>query len=205
MARKQTDARRWDALRRRSETAARAYERRASQVWNDDAYRDPEARAYAYLQYASEIRNRAAATRVGRSPSSIDLMAARHNAEELERMVGRVGSGRSTAAQREDLFFREQIRAERRGELSGLFGGDFEAAQAEGIFYAATQDIWSGRYADRDAAIMEAIGVDTLEEAYTVVLRQNEEALRAALTGGNIAGSTRPGSDVWMMYIRYVS
>lgn len=203
MARRQSDARRWDALRRRSETAARAYERRAAQVWNDDSYRDPEARAYAYLQYASEIRNRAAATRVGRSPSSIDLMAARHNAEELERMVG--GSGRSTAAQREDRFFKEQVRSERRGELSGLFGGDFEAAQAEGIFYAATQDIWSGRYADRDEAIKEALGVDTLEEAYNVVLRQNEEALRAALAGGNIAGSTRPGSDVWMMYIRYVS
>ena len=188
------------ARRRRGETSARWHERQARAAWADD----DEFRAYAHLEQADSIRTLASQTKLGRNPSTADKSNAKAAAQELDRLVGRGTGRRMTNAEREDRFFRESLRQERLGGDSWLFRGNAEATSAEAIFYAATQDLWAGRYADRDEAIKEGLGVETLEEAYAMVLAKNQEAMEAAAAGGDIAGGTRPGSDIWIMYVRFV-
>lgn len=197
-----TTAQRYRSLRGRGETWARAYDRAAARAWQDDTLVDPERRAWAYHEAAADIRRYTSQLKI-RGASQADRLAASHAADRLEEIMGT--GGRSTQTERENRWFREQLRQERRGDDSALFGGSASATAAEGVFYKATEGLWRGRYADRDEAIMEALGVDTLEEAYGIVLGQNQEALEVAAAGGDIAGGTRPGSDIWAMYVRYVT
>ena len=57
-----------------------------------------------------------------------------------------------------------------------------EGKNQEKIFYARTQKLWEGLpNAARNEAIMEALGVDSIEEAYRIVLNDVERELGANL------------------------
>lgn len=58
------------------------------------------------------------------------------------------------------------------------------------IFYRATQDIWQGKTGDRNALIIEKLGVKNLEEAYKTVLKDQTEAVKAAKGGAKANGWT---------------
>ena len=98
----------------------------------------------------------------------------------LDAVTAPTSAGRSEAQERRDRLFRSQVRMEERGEESALFGGSVRSEHRERVFYMATQSIWAGEAPqDRDAAIMAALGADSLEEAHDMVLAENADALAA--------------------------
>lgn len=70
---------------------------------------------------------------------------------------------------------------------SGLF-----TRENSKIFYRATQDIWRGAPSktDRNALIIEKLGAKNLEEAYTMVLKDQADAVKAAKGGAKANGWT---------------
>lgn len=58
------------------------------------------------------------------------------------------------------------------------------------IFYRATQDIWQGKTADKNALIIEKLGAKNLEEAYKMVLKDQADAVKAAKGGAKTNGWT---------------
>ena len=91
--------------------------------------------------------------------------------------------GTETAAQRQNVIFERQINLAT-AEMPSTIAKDVQASKAAvKIFYKATQDIWSGLPSEeRNKAIMAALGVSTLREAFMVVMRDNAQAFRAALS-----------------------
>lgn len=91
--------------------------------------------------------------------------------------------GTKTTAQRQNVIFERQINLAS-AEMPSTIAKTPEAAKAAvKIFYKATQPIWSGMpIEERNRAIMAHYGVDTLQEAFTAVLRENAPAFRSALS-----------------------
>lgn len=146
------------------------------------------------LTQRSYVRGRDKAARAG-VPRALD---------ELERHLGapqRGGTRAQAQEQRRERAFASAIARVRHGETSSYFSDEENAAPLESIFYAATQDYWQGGpAADRDKLIMEGLGVDTLEEAYEIVLAKNARAVEAASDGGVVDGK----SYMYIAYIVYV-
>ena len=65
-----------------------------------------------------------------------------------------------------------------RGQPSTL--GDYGRAKVK-IFYRATQRYWEGKGPNRNENILKALNVKTLDEAMSIVLAGNSEALQAAM------------------------
>lgn len=111
----------------------------------------------------------------GRKPVA-DFEKAKQAASNLDIQTKR--DNRSAASRRNEIFKRE-IRLASTGDASTALG-KFGKANVK-IFYAATQSIWEGiPYNKRDNAIMNALDVDSLREAYRMVLSGNVSAVREA-------------------------
>lgn len=103
-------------------------------------------------------------------------LEAREASNALESFLARAGGQQAKA--RRDRIYRQQIRTEEAGGDSALFGGAAKKYHLERIFYISTQQIWADKPNEkRDKAIMDALGVSSLEEAYDLVILQNADAL----------------------------
>lgn len=111
--------------------------------------------------------------------SEYNALEAREASNALESFLGRKGErGRKQQQARRDRIYRQQIRTEEAGGESALFGGAGKRYHLERIFYISTQQIWADKpNEERDKAIMDALGVSSLEEAYDLVILQNADAL----------------------------
>lgn len=100
------------------------------------------------------------------------------SAGRLEALIPERYGGRSRQ-DRENRMFRAQVRHEEEfGLPTSTYGGEAGEAHYERIFYMSTESIWSGKEPqERDQAIMDALGVDSLEEAYKLVIDANKDAV----------------------------
>lgn len=79
---------------------------------------------------------------------------------------------------------KEKINLASKGTVeSGLF-----TRENSKIFYRATQDIWHGKIGDKNALIIEKLGVRNLEDAYEKVLSEQVDAVEAARGGAKASG-----------------
>lgn len=90
-------------------------------------------------------------------------------------------SDEMTRFRRNEIFQQKLNAASRNAEEIGIIS-DISKSEAK-IFYAATMDAWQGKSAKyRNQYIMEYLGVQSLEEAFDIVMSSKEaqEALRRA-------------------------
>lgn len=101
---------------------------------------------------------------------------AKSASERLDRMTSAPRKVK-TPRERSDMLFQRQVNLARIGAPS-LFGEHGKAAVS--VFYASTRQIWRGRdHKDRNKLIMEALGVDNLQDAFDKVLIKNMRAVNA--------------------------
>lgn len=99
------------------------------------------------------------------------VQGARKKLDRMTRTPRKVKSSK----ERSDVLFQRQVNLARIGAPS-LFGEHGEAAVS--VFYASTRQIWRGRdFKDRNKLIMEALGVDNLQDAFDKVLIKNMRAV----------------------------
>lgn len=99
---------------------------------------------------------------------------AKSASERLDRMTSAPRKVKSSR-ERSDMLFQRQVNLARIGAPS-LFGEHGKAAVS--VFYASTRQIWRGRdHKDRNKLIMEALGVDNLQDAFDKVLIKNMRAV----------------------------
>lgn len=85
------------------------------------------------------------------------------------------------AQARRNSIFLQQLKIERAGDTSAMFGGEVRDSKLEQIFWASTQDLWIGvDPGKRWEAVMKAMGTDSAEEAFRRVIDANPEAIKAA-------------------------
>lgn len=72
----------------------------------------------------------------------------------------------------------------------GVAESDLFTRENSKIFYRATQDIWQGKSGNRNALIIEKLGVKNLEDAYKKVISEQVEAVKAAKGGAKANGWT---------------
>lgn len=89
-----------------------------------------------------------------------------------------IAQGSKGNAQRANLVMQQQMSLAQRGQPSTL--GDYGRAKVK-IFYRATQRYWEGKGPNRNENILKALNVKTLDEAMSIVLAGNSEALQAAM------------------------
>lgn len=147
--------------------------------------------------------------------------SAENAASKLDKMTAAPRAA-STAVDRSNLMFKRQLNLARIGAPSVL---GKHGEQAATIFYAATKKIWRGKDpAKRNELIMKAMGAETIEEAYKLVLSKNVDAFRALVSyaGGDtsyVAGYTTEneefyseldvdqellGSPVWASFLSFI-
>lgn len=168
--------------------------------------RDPKKRAASREMDRIRKQTRRAIERYGKIAESTENMRERHAA--LQRMTALQSQLAQTYAGKISKTYSEQarkaarsLRAEKtetlkelretgysfRKELSRAASGKISALGARGqlkakAFYRATQNIWQGLpNSEREQAIKDALGVDSLEAAYNKVM--NTPEMRAALRG----------------------
>ncbi len=89
-----------------------------------------------------------------------------------------IAQGSKGNAQRANLVMQQQMSLAQRGQPSTL--GEYGRAKVK-IFYRATQRYWEGKGPNRNENILKALNVKTLDEAMSIVLAGNSEALQAAM------------------------
>lgn len=191
------------ALRRRGKAEVQKLEKMYAGLSKEEkaSYRGAEIR-----QQQKMIESYSASTYLGRGQDRDRLQTAREAANTLETMIGKKGErGRKAAQARRDRIFRTQIRVEEEtgGDIGGgRFQGTAGRYHYERIFYTSTQSIWAGLPNDqRDQAIMKALGVSSLEEAYDLVIEGNAEAIARMGELGLTGSGWDMGYDIIMAYI----
>lgn len=168
------------------------------------------AKGESVRQQQQTLEEAMANTKLGRNATSQKRLDAKRAANKIESLVPKKGTRESKKSrqERENRIFREQIRSEEAfGAPSARFGGEAGEKHLERIFYMATQSIWRGKpNEDRDTAIMKALGVKSLEEAYEKVLEENEEAQEEMerVFGKGFTAWQRGDSDPIMPFINNI-
>lgn len=81
------------------------------------------------------------------------------------------------ASERTNALFAEKLKAAGSGKRTDVSGLDSVTSQ---FFYVATRRLWaSSPYDQRNEVIMRRMGVDSLEEAYRIVMRENRKQIAA--------------------------
>lgn len=167
--------------------------------------RDPEKRARSREMDKIRKRTRRAIDRLNKISETTTDMRQRHAAKQqltqLQAQLEQTYAGKRTRTySAKAISAGRSLRDERVGSIKELKQGvyDFKKEMnkasrgkvsmlgAQGqlktqMFYRATQNAWQGRpNTEREQAIKDALGVDTLEQAYTKVMNTPEmrEALR---------------------------
>jgi hypothetical protein len=201
--RRDPDAARYAAIRRRARQEVTRLESMFKRMSKADkaGYRGQEIK-----QTQRIIEGYSESTYLGRKASGETRQTAREAANALETMIGRKGErGRKATQARRDRIFRSQIHLEEAsgGAISSArFGGSAGRYHYERIFYMSTQSIWAGLpNQDRDAAIMKALGVSSLEEAYDIIIEGNADAIAKMGQLGLSGDGWEYGYDEIMAYI----
>jgi len=173
-----------------------------------DASEQTGSRGQRIREQQAWIREASEGSKLRGKRTPAERLQATLAANRLESLIPKKGSRENKASrqEREDRMFRSQIRHEEEyGMPTSTFGGEAGTGHYERIFYISTESFWSGKDPqDRDKAIMKELGVDSLEEAYRIVLEANEEAVEKMreLGGGGFTKWTRGDSpDEIMAYI----
>lgn len=168
------------------------------------------AKGESVRQQQQTLEAAMAETKLGRNATQQKRLDAKRAANKIESLVPKKGAreNKKSRQERENRIFREQIRSEEAfGTPSARFGGEAGEKHLERIFYMATQSIWRGKpNENRDEAIMKALGVTSLEEAYEKVLEENEEAQEEMerVFGKGFTAWQRGDSDPIMPYINNI-
>lgn len=116
--------------------------------------------------------------------------------EALKTLQGaKVRSMREIKAQ--PIDFAKELRKAKQGGISALGAKGREKTQ---LFYRVTQQMWEGRpLAERNQAIMEGLGVASLEGAYAKVMSRKDvrEVLRQLDTSGGVVEDTDAISEAY--------
>ena len=166
------------------------------------------ARARALQAQQDKIRAVMHDTYMGRQPPRERVAKAEQAGRELEGLIGRKGArGRAAAQERANRVAWQQITVERRGGESAIYGGRLGRMRGEQIFWASTRDIWTGADPkDRLKVVMDALGTDSIEEAFDLVLSQSSEAITAAMDAADgdfadAAAYDARDSDIWIAFV----
>lgn len=89
-----------------------------------------------------------------------------------------MGRGKRDNVKRVNMVMSQQMSLAERGQPSAL--GNYGRAKVK-IFYRATQRYWQGKGPNRNENILKALGVQTLDEAMTIVMAGNVDALTMAM------------------------
>lgn len=106
----------------------------------------------------------------------------------VNRFTKKIQSYQAAKNEKISEITKEKINLASKGAVeSGLF-----TRENSKIFYRATQDIWRGAPSktDRNALIIEKLGVKNLEDAYKMVLKDQADAVEAAKGGSKASGWT---------------
>lgn len=169
-----------------------------------DASEQTGQKGQRILEQQAWIREASEETRLRGKRTPKERLQSAVAANRLEALIPERYGGRSRQ-DREDRMFRSQIRHEEEyGLPTSAFGGEAGEAHYERIFYMSTESIWSGENPqDRDRAIMDALGVDSLEEAYKLVIDANQDAVAEMRRryGSGFTKWEKGDSDPIMAYI----
>jgi hypothetical protein len=159
-------------------------------------------------QRQAQIEQLMSETYLGRGANADKTRAARKAGEELRHAISKTEEKRTAAAQRRaNEIALEQLAVERRGGASEIWGGRLGRMRGEQIFWASTRDIWTGADPkDRMKAVMDALGTDSIEEAFDLVLSQSSEAITAAMDAADgdfadAAAYDARDSDIWIAFV----
>lgn len=102
----------------------------------------------------------------------------------VNRFTKKIQSYQAAKNEKISEITKEKINLASKGTAeSGLF-----TRENSKIFYRATQDIWQGKIGDKNALIIEKLGVRNLEAAYEKVLSEQVDAVEAAKGGAKASG-----------------
>lgn len=161
--------------------ARRRAKRLLARLEREDASAMSESQLRARADYIESVRaqitksyqNTRAASEVAGARERTQAAAA-----QLDRMTSTPRKVKS-AKERADIFFARQLNLARKGQPSTL--GEYGSDKVF-VFYAATRRLWRGRDArKRNEYIIRGLGVNSLAEAFEMVLSANEDAIKAAM------------------------
>lgn len=111
--------------------------------------------------------------------SGVNSDRVRANAQaKLETILANTG-GKSGKA-RADAVFKQQMGLAMNGKASSLGKRGFGQSKVK-IFYRSTQRLWQGKPAsERNKAIIEGLGVSSLDEAFQMVMDANKKSVNIA-------------------------
>lgn len=99
---------------------------------------------------------------------------------------------------KQNIDFASEMNKARRGETSILQSKGKERVQ---LFYKATQPLWEGvPMAERNSAIMRALGVNTISKAFTKVMNQKEvrRTWQQINSSGGVVADTDEMAEAYM-------
>lgn len=177
----------------------------------------------ARASYIQSIRDQIAETYQERKGTRQSIAASADRAQQASNRLDRQTKPvreQPTARKRANLLFQRQMNLARNQQPSTL--GRYGAAEVS-VFYAATRLAWRGRDPKRrNEYIMQALGVDSLQDAFAQVISQNRRAVRrlsrelsasmhvgdtdsdASFQAGNELDSERIGSPTWEPYVNII-
>lgn len=149
-----------DKVRKRTRTAIQRLEKQAQESSNYLIKRHAREKA-AELQ--KNLTNLSA-----RGQNKTYLESAQKALENLS--TQKIATSRALKSQK--LDFTAEMNAAKRGDISALGSrGEWRVR----LFYKATQPLWEGKpMAERDTAIIDALGVKDKQAAYVMVMKQPE-------------------------------
>lgn len=117
---------------------------------------------------------------ITRGMSKIERSQLNNKADNALKQAKSVLESRSrgkNATTRTNEIFAQKMNLAAQNKRSGYSGMDEKSIQ---MFYIATRRLWQGgSLKDRNALIMRGLGVNSLEEAYRIVQRENRKKLKA--------------------------
>ena len=177
----------------------------------------------ARASYIQSIRDQIAETYQERKGTRQSIAASADKAQQASKRLDRQTQPvreQPTARKRANLLFERQINLARNQQPSTL--GRYGAAEVS-VFYAATRLAWRGRDPKkRNEYIMQALGVDSLQDAFSQVLAQNRQAVRRlsrelnasmrvsdtetdeSFQAGSERDSERIGSPTWEPFVNII-
>lgn len=95
-----------------------------------------------------------------------------------------------------NLFYQNQLNMasrlgrESNGEFDMLTAPTSMTSTQVSIFYKSTQNVWEGKPGNRNKAIMDYFGVDSLEEAFNMVMNDPRQQYAMGIANGEINQNT---------------
>lgn len=174
--------------------ARRRAKRLIARLERDQAKSSVSAAAQAdYIKtLKSQIQNSYVQRKGSWFERSKSIEKSRQAGKTLTRMT-KQAVGKRGEMSRANVMFSRQLNLSRIGGESVL--GENAKVKTD-VFYAATRQFWRGRDPKkRNELIMKGLGVSSLEEAFNIVLTQNEKALKEHIKTSTVRGRSDKNSE----------